>query len=31
MVEKLVEEAVNYLDDADNPYGDEKIWRYLNS
>lgn len=27
---KLVEEAVNYLDDADNPYGTEKIWRYLN-
>lgn len=28
---KLVEEAVNYLDDLDNPYGSEKIWRYLNS
>lgn len=30
MLEKLVEEAVNYLDDEDNPYGSEKIWRYLN-
>lgn len=27
---KLIEEAVNYLDDEDNPYGDEKIWMYLN-
>ena len=31
MLDKLVEEAVNYLDDADNPYGTEKIWKYLNS
>lgn len=30
LMSKLVEEAVNYLDDADNPYGTEKIWRYLN-
>ena len=30
MVDKLVEEAVNYLDDPDNPYGTEKIWKYLN-
>lgn len=30
-MEKLVEETVNYLDDEDNPYGTEKIWRYLNS
>ena len=29
--EKIVEEAVNYLDDEDNPYGNEKIWKYLNS
>ena len=28
---KLLEEAINYLDDADNPYGQEKIWKYLNS
>ena len=31
LTEKLVEEAINYLDDADNPYGTEKIWKYLNS
>jgi hypothetical protein len=31
ILDKLVEEAVNYLDDEDNPYGTEKIWRYLNS
>ena len=30
LMDKLVEEAVNYLDDADNPYGSEKVWRYLN-
>lgn len=30
IVNKLVEEAVNYLDDEDNPYGTEKIWKYLN-
>jgi hypothetical protein len=30
LMSKLVEEAVNYLDDADNPYGTEKVWRYLN-
>lgn len=31
LLEKLVEEAVNYLDDADNPFGTEKVWKYLNS
>lgn len=31
LLEKLIDEAVNYLDDSDNPYGQEKIWRYLNS
>ena len=31
MVEKLVDETVNYLDDPDNPYGTEKVWKYLNS
>ena len=31
LMDKLVEEAVNYLDDSDNPYGNEKIWKYLNS
>lgn len=29
--EKLIDEAINYLSDTDNPYGNEKIWRYLNS
>lgn len=27
---KLVESAVNWLNDEDNPYGHSKIWRYLN-
>ena len=31
LMEKLVEEAVNYLVDEDNPYGTEKVWKYLNS
>ena len=31
MLNKIIEEAVNYLDDEDNPYGTEKIWKYLNS
>ena len=31
LTEKLVEETINYLDDADNPFGHEKIWKYLNS
>ena len=31
LTNKMVEEAVNYLKDDDNPYGTEKIWRYLNS
>ena len=31
LMNMLVEEAVNYLDDEDNPYGTEKIWKYLNS
>lgn len=28
--QKLIEATVNYLNDADNPYGTEKIWCYLN-
>ena len=28
---KLVEMAVNWLKDDDNPYGSSKIWGYLNS
>ena len=31
MMDKIVDEAVNYLDDPDNPYKDEKVWKYLNS
>ena len=31
LMEKIVEETINYLNDEDNPYGTEKIWRYLNS
>ena len=27
---KLVELAINWLNDDDNPYGNAKIWRYLN-
>ena len=28
--EKLVEMTINWLDDPDNPYGSEKVWRYYN-
>lgn len=28
--DKLVELAVNWLNDDDSPYGNSKIWRYLN-
>lgn len=31
LVEKMLEETVNWLDDEDNPYHNEKIWKYLNS
>ena len=31
LLDKLVEEALNYLIDEDNPFGTEKIWKYLNS
>lgn len=31
IMDKLVDETVNYLDDEDNPYGTEKVWKYLNS
>ena len=30
LMDKLIDETVNYLDDADNPYGTEKVWKYLN-
>ena len=29
--ELFVEDALNWLDDMDNPYGMSKIWKYLNS
>ena len=29
--ELFVEDALNWLDDMDNPYGTSKIWKYLNS
>ena len=28
--EKIVEMSLNWLKDEDNPYGDSKIWSYLN-
>lgn len=28
--ELFVEDALNWLDDMDNPYGTSKIWKYLN-
>lgn len=28
--QRVIEMAVNWLCDDDNPYGDEKIWSYLN-
>lgn len=27
----IVEDAINYLNDEDNPFGSEKIWGYLNA
>lgn len=29
--ELFVEDALNWLDDMDNPYGTSKVWKYLNS
>lgn len=31
ILSKYIEEAINYLDDEDNPFGTEKIWKYLNA
>ena len=31
MTQKLVEMSVNWLKDDDNPFGTEKVWKYLNS
>ena len=30
LMDKILDETINYLDDEDNPYGTEKVWRYLN-
>lgn len=27
----FIEDAINWLDDSDNPYGESKIWKYLNN
>ena len=27
----FIEDAINWLDDTDNPFGENKIWKYLNS
>ena len=27
----FIEDAINWLNDADNPYGEHKIWGYLNA
>lgn len=29
--DRYVELAINWLNDEDNPFGNEKIWKYLNS
>lgn len=29
--ELFIEDAINWLDDLDNPYGTSKIWKYINS
>lgn len=28
--QKIIDAAINWLDDGDNPYGNEKVWRYFN-
>ena len=30
LLEKYVEETINYLNDEDNPHGTDKLWVYLN-
>ena len=27
----FIEDSINWLDDKDNPFGENKIWKYLNS
>lgn len=29
--ELFIEDAINWLNDLDNPYGTSKIWKYINS
>lgn len=31
ILEKIIEETLNWLEDEDNPFGKEKVWRYFNS
>lgn len=31
MTKKIVEMTVNWLSDEDNPFGTEKVWKYMNS
>ena len=31
LTEKVVESAINWLNDEDNPYGTEKAWGYFNN
>jgi hypothetical protein len=28
--QRIIDATINWLDDGDNPYGNEKIWRYFN-
>lgn len=30
LIELFIEDAINWLDDMDNPYGTSKVWKYLN-
>ena len=30
MDQRIIEKTINYLNDPDNPYGNSKIWHYLN-
>lgn len=31
ILNKLIDLTINWLQDDDNPFGDEKVWRYFNS
>ena len=30
LTSRVIEDTINWLDDKDNPYGEHKIWMYLN-